>query len=47
MKKALLIKVDGNIEIIKPKNNKNFSYKEMKKIVGGMVEIVSLNKIMF
>jgi len=39
---ATYYKTNGEIEEISPKNNKNFSYEELKELVGGMVEIVPL-----
>lgn len=44
MKKALLIKVNGEMQIVYPKLKKGFDYKELQEYVGGIVQIVPLGK---
>ncbi len=39
---AKLIKIDGTIKEVKPKNGKSFSLKELQEFVGGLIEIVPL-----
>lgn len=39
---AKLIKIDGTIQEIKPKNGKSFSLEEMQDFVGGLVQIFAL-----
>ena len=39
---AQIIKVNGNIVEIEPKNGKDFKLDELQKIVGGYIEIVYL-----
>ncbi len=39
---ATLLKLDGTIETVTPKNGKNFSLEEMQEFVGGFIEAVYL-----
>lgn len=39
---AQIIKADGAVIDVKPKNGKDFSLKELQSIVGGYIEIVYL-----
>ena len=40
---AMIIKTDGQVISVQPKNGKNFSLKELKEIVGGFIEIIRMN----
>ena len=44
MKKALLIKVDGEKKMVYPKLKKGLDYKELQSYVGDIIEIVPLGK---
>lgn len=41
---AKIIKTDGNIKYVKPKNNKDFSLEELQKIIGGHIQIVKTKR---
>lgn len=41
---AQLIKANGEVETIKPKNGTDFSLEELQGYVGGYIEIVQLHK---
>lgn len=40
---AMIIKTDGQVISVQPKNGKDFSLKELKTIVGGYIEIIRMN----
>lgn len=40
MTQATLIKADGNVQKIEPKNGKTFTLEELQTYVGGYIEIV-------
>ena len=42
---ALVIKTDGIIDALHPKNNKVFTLDELKSVVGGYIEIVPLDEL--
>jgi hypothetical protein len=44
---ALVIKTDGIIDALLPKNNKVFTLEELKSVVGGYIEIVPIGKSTF
>lgn len=44
MKKALLVKVNGEKLIVYPKLKKGFEYAELRDFVGGIIQIVPLGK---
>lgn len=37
---AFVIFVDGTIEGVKPENGTTFNYRELQKLVGGLIEVV-------
>lgn len=39
---AVIIKANGTIQPIKPKNRTDFQWEELKEIVGGYIEVVRL-----
>ncbi len=41
---AFVLYTDGRREDVSPKNGTDFSLEELQKIVGGYIEIVSLNR---
>jgi len=40
---AMIIKTDGQVISVQPKNGKDFSLQELKAIVGGYIEIIRMN----
>lgn len=40
---AKIIRANGEIETIKPKNGKDFQLQELQSIVGGYIEIINLD----
>ena len=40
---AMIIKTDGQVISVQPKNGKDFTLKELKAIVGGYIEIIRMN----
>lgn len=40
---AIIVKANGHIENVEPKNKRDFSLEELQKIVGGYIEIVPLD----
>lgn len=41
---AVVIKTDGTMDALYPKNNKVFTLEEQKSVVGGYIEIVQLTE---
>ena len=41
---AVVIKTDGTMDALQPKNNKVFTLEELKSVVGGYIEIVPLEE---
>ena len=44
MKKALLVKIDGEKIMVYPKLKKGFEYYELRDYIGGMIQLVPLGK---
>ena len=42
--KDIIYKDNGEVIETSPKNGKNYTYEELREIVGGYIEIVRLNK---
>lgn len=40
---ANLIKVDGSIATVKPKNGTDFKLSELQELVGGYIQVISVN----
>ena len=40
---AMIIKTDGQVISVQPKNGKDFTLQELKAIVGGYIEIIRMN----
>lgn len=40
---ARIIRANGEVETIKPKNGKDFQLEELQSIVGGYIEIINLD----
>ena len=40
---AMIIKTDGQVISVQPKNGKDFTLQELKVIVGGYIEIIRMN----